>query len=318
MKKKIFSFIGLFILFIGIIILLKNNQLSVLSNSVIEVDGIEDSMPIGVAVLCELFVSVHMSVFVLFPISGIINRNKKVEIFILLFCLRAMVLLVGDILNPTVTMIVDFISVFIGAFAVVPILMYFKHKKYNGELAYHEYVDVDLRTLAEYGYSDIVLLKRVLTDLFIDVRKAFSIGDRKKLLKLCNRSKYILYKNELELLEKVRERKIYDKFEIIDCKVYDICKDAKGITISVILKLKNLEYTVDEYNKVVKGSDKNLNESMLDLMFYKSLQHEEVEECPNCGSPVTEDSLEFCSYCGTELNFKIGEFVLDTESIVQK
>ena len=100
MKKKIFSFIGLIVLFIGMMILVKNNQLSFLSNSVIEVEGIEDSMPIGAAIFCELFVSIHMSVFVLFPISIVINENKKVEVFITLFCLRLLILIIGDILNP--------------------------------------------------------------------------------------------------------------------------------------------------------------------------------------------------------------------------
>ena len=318
MKKKIFSFICLIIIFIGIIVVLNNGDVNSLTNAVIEVEGFEDTVPIGMAIFCELFVSIHMSVFVLLPIAGVINRNKKVEVFILLFCIRAMILVVGDILNPTVTRMVDFISVFIGAFILVPILMYFKRIKYNGELAYHEYIDVDSRTLAEFGYSDIELLKRVLIDLFVDVRNAFSLGDRKRLLELCSRNKYILYKNELELLEKVGERKKYENFEIEDCKVYDICKDAKGITISVILKVRNLEYVVDEYNKIIKGSNKISNESMLDLMFYKSLQHEEIEECPNCGSPVTKDSLEFCSYCGSELNFNIGELVLKYEKIIEK
>ena len=318
MKKKILSFILLICLFLGIVILLYDGQFNNLGNAIVEVDGFDDSIPIGIAIFCELFVSIHMSVFVLFPLAGIINRNKTVKIFIILFCFRAIILIIGDILNPTVTMLVDFISVFIGAFILVPILMSFKKVKYNGELAYYEYVDVDSRVLAEYGYSDIELLKRVLIELFLEVKHAFSNGDKKKLVELCSRHNYILYKNELELLEKVKEKKMYGDFDIIDAKVYEISKTAKGITIMMILKVKNLEYVVDQHNNVVKGSNKEPNEMVLDLMFFKSLQHEKINECPNCGSPVTKDSLEFCSYCGTELNFNIGELVLKHEKVIEK
>ena len=316
MKKKILYFGILIFVFLGIILLLNDNSLILNTAGDIMVE--EEQMPIGMAIFCEMFVTIHMSVFVLFPLAKIINRNKSMPVFITLFCIRIVILIIGDIINPGVMMFIDFFSVFFGAFIVVPVLMFLKGAIFGGDLGYHEYVEVDARKLNLIGYSDIELLKRVLTELYIDIKRAFSEGDRKKLIELCSKHKFILYKNELELLEKVDEKKVFDKFEIIDSKILDVFKNDKEINVTMLLKLSFLDYTVDRFNKVINGSDRIPNEQLLELVFHKTLQHEMVDECPNCGSPITKGGIEFCSYCGSELNFNIGEFVLKNERIIKK
>lgn len=81
-------------------------------------EGIDLSM----AIFMEAFVTIHMSVFVLKPLSMIIGKeenNKK--IFWRMFIIRAIVLLYFDFFITTGIAIVDFLAVFIGAFIVVPI-----------------------------------------------------------------------------------------------------------------------------------------------------------------------------------------------------
>ena len=31
-----------------------------------------------------------------------------------------------------------------------------------------------------------------------------------------------------------------------------------------------------------------------------------INECPNCGSPISKGNIEYCEYCVTALTFRIG------------
>ena len=116
MKKKIISFLILIII-IGSVLLLSNNLDTGVLAADLMTDG--DEMSLVGAILCEAFVTIHMSVFVLFPLAGIINKNKTVKTFIVLFCIRLVTLIIGNTINHTMMMIIDFMAVFFGAFVVV-------------------------------------------------------------------------------------------------------------------------------------------------------------------------------------------------------
>lgn len=72
----------------------------------------------------QLFVTIHMSVFVLVPLSKIFAKVDSKKLFWKLFIGRWVILLIFDFLiNPMTITIIDFLSVFVGAFAIVPICM---------------------------------------------------------------------------------------------------------------------------------------------------------------------------------------------------
>ena len=74
-------------------------------------------MDITNALFMEAFVSIHMSVFVLSPLSKIISKDNSKKVF----AIRATILIFCDLFVTTGIAIVDFIAVFIGAFIVIPI-----------------------------------------------------------------------------------------------------------------------------------------------------------------------------------------------------
>ena len=74
------------------------------------------------AIFIESFVSIHMSAFVLWPISTMFDQDREKKLFIKLFSIRAIVLLFFDFFVTPDIAIFDFLSVFFGAFIVVPLL----------------------------------------------------------------------------------------------------------------------------------------------------------------------------------------------------
>lgn len=88
-----------------------------------------DLMELGPVLLMEAFVSIHMSVFVLMPLSQIFAPNNSKKLFWTLFIIRIVVLLFFDFFITTNIAIVDFAAVFIGGFIIVPISTAIANKK---------------------------------------------------------------------------------------------------------------------------------------------------------------------------------------------
>ena len=88
-------------------------------------DGLELPLALGM----EAFVSIHMSVFVLSPLSSIIAekfmKNKK-KVFWTMFFIRVAILLFFDFFITTGIALIDFFAVFIGAFTLVPLTIFLK------------------------------------------------------------------------------------------------------------------------------------------------------------------------------------------------
>lgn len=81
----------------------------------------ENNVSVEGALLMEAFVSIHMSAFVLIPLSKILSKNNSERTFWILFLIRAIVLIFCDFFITPSIAVFDFISVFIGAFVIVPI-----------------------------------------------------------------------------------------------------------------------------------------------------------------------------------------------------
>lgn len=78
-------------------------------------------MELASALFMELFITIHMSVFVLWPMSRIIYPDNSKAIFITLSILRALTLIIFDFFISTSIAAFDFFMVFLGAFIIVPI-----------------------------------------------------------------------------------------------------------------------------------------------------------------------------------------------------
>lgn len=81
----------------------------------------EDDMPMAAVIFMEAFVTIHMSVFVLWPFAHLIEKENPKKMFWFFFISRIVILMYCNFFVSTLICIVDFIAVFIGAFIVVPV-----------------------------------------------------------------------------------------------------------------------------------------------------------------------------------------------------
>ncbi len=81
----------------------------------------EDDMPMAAVLFMEAFVTIHMSVFVLWPFAHLIEKENPKKMFWFFFISRIVILMYCNFFVSTMICIVDFFAVFIGAFIVVPV-----------------------------------------------------------------------------------------------------------------------------------------------------------------------------------------------------
>ena len=194
-----------------------------------------------------------------------------------------------------------------------PIVKGIKSIIFKNSSSFNEYEDIDYSKLSKIGFSDGELLKKALVQQYLDVKNAVCDLNYNKLLELCSSHQYMLYKNEMKLLEKACSKNVIKDFDISDVKIYDAYKDDKRVEVFLVLRGKCFEYTVDSNNKVIRGKDKKKKNVMIELSFINNVGGNIIEECPNCAAPITDGNIESCSYCGTSLNYKIGEWALSRE-----
>lgn len=81
------------------------------------------------AIAMEAFITIHMSLFVLKPLSDIITKGNGKKLFFKLSILRIIILLFFDFFITPAIAITDFYLVFIGAFIIIPIQIKNKAKE---------------------------------------------------------------------------------------------------------------------------------------------------------------------------------------------
>ena len=312
MNKK-FKIVSIFILFLLVsFVCFKNNLVYSLS------DGSFEMSELGGFIFMEVFVTIHMCVFFLMPISKLINERLSTPIFISLFIIRVIMLIIGDIINPVFTAIADFLMVFFGAFIIVPVAYSLKGMVTNGSLRFSEYPEIDDTEIQVIGYNNASMVIDYLFNRYIKIKEAYSDFDFGLLTNMCSKEQYILYKNNLEMLKELRQKNIFSGFNLNDAKVYYVKDSKDSLYVSIVVKMEYYDYIVDDYNKVISGSKDELKEVMCELSFRKDIQGKVYKECPNCGASLNNENLEKCSYCDTLLNFNIGEWVLSKEKKIKE
>ena len=94
----------------------------------------DSDVSIGFALMMEAFVSIHMSLFVILPLSKIIDPTGNKKMFLKLFFIRVALLLIFDFYITTDIAFADFFFVFIGAFVIVPISLGANQKKNKSQI----------------------------------------------------------------------------------------------------------------------------------------------------------------------------------------
>ena len=317
--------------------------------------------PYSMAIIFELFCSIHYFVFAFLPLGALFKDDKKqamklsillfvskgllvsltilfkkssiafldedlsyvvlillaFKLSIILFIIRAIIIVIGDIISPYY-FIIDFISLFLIAFIVIPVITIFKHgDKKNKYFSYNKknYVDINSNVALEYGIDDLELLKQKLYEKYVAIQESWMNFDYHSLQILLTDELYNMYYSQLVALKTKQEKNIMSGFELVNSKIYDIVKTNDVITLKLYLHVKMYDYVVDYYNKVVRGNDKKKIDIEYEITFQKSVE-KSIDVCPNCGAKIEDNASVVCPYCNSTIINNSSNWVMSKKECI--
>ncbi len=276
----------------------------------------------GGIIFMEAFVSIHMSIFVLFPLATIINRGKKTQIFTTLFILRIIILIFGNIILGMTMAIIDFMAVFFGAFILVPLLGGVKQVSTGGQLRFDEYQEIKEIELLNHGIPDTALIKKKLLRIYEEYIEAKNTEALSKLKRLSSDKLYRETIYNIDLYKEENLTSIQEIKSILDSKIIEIYDSNTASHIEIIIKAELIEYTKDNFGKIISGSEKKSDEKIFKLNYIKKIEKATIvtkRKCDGCGAPIKEEDIE-CKYCGLSTGIKVNnkDWVLDDIVIIKQ
>lgn len=276
---------------------------------------------LGMAIIFELFCSIHYFVFAFQPIGRAFGRGdskKSMIIALILFGIRALIVIVMDFINPYY-FIIDFISLFILAFIIVPVLNVFsktgsKIKTISNNI---NYTDLNADILSKYGISNKEDLKQKLFENYLAIQNAWMNFDEHSLRLLLTDELYNMYSSQLATLRTKGQRNIMSNFKYVDSKIFDIRQDNDILTLKLFLNVTMLDYIVDNSNNVVRGNKNMPIDISYEITFEKSL-NKNIDSCPNCGAKVIDENNPRCPYCNAVILNGSNDWVMSKKECIKQ
>jgi len=253
------------------------------------------------SICIEIFSSILMIVFILLPLVKAIDKNKPALTFFILFIIRIVLLIIGNSIDSTTTSIIDLLIIIIAPFFVIPFIKWVT--KELEVTSSNDYQDVPKYEFDNIGIKNIKILKKDLIGKFIKYEKAYCNEDYTYLKKNTSNNLYKMLNYTLKLSKENGIKNMTTNIKEIDSKICSINNTKERIEICMYLKVSLLDYTTDLTGNVTEGSSKNKKISEYILVFEK-INPKKLNNlnCINCGSPIKENTKDYCEYCGSLLD----------------
>lgn len=280
-------------------------------------------MSMGMAIFMELFCSIHYFVFAFRPLGSVFGRNdskKSMIIALILFGIRALMLVTFDIIIGPIYCIIDFLALFIFAFIIVPIFkVLFNSNNKNSNKIYlkRSYDELNDDILSKYDILDKENLKQILFEKFMDIQYAWMNFDEHSLRLLLTDELYNMYSNQLATLKTKGQKNIMNNFKYIDSKIFDIRQDNDIVTLKLFLHISMNDYIVDNSNNVVRGNKNIPIDISYEITFIKSLQ-KNIDACPNCGAKIIDENNPRCPYCNTVILSGSNDWIMSKKECISQ
>jgi len=183
----------------------------------------------------------------------------------------------------------------------------------------NNYIDISAEKILEID-PDVNMdeFKTYAYNIYKVIQTAWMNFDTDTIRKFTTDEIYNMYSSQLETLKLKHQKNIMKNFECIDTKIIGINKENGLITINVYLRVKCLDYVINEKTKkTVRGFDNRRMDIEYELTFVKSeTNNKDIEVCPNCGANVEITSSATCPYCDSVLVKDASKYVMSKKKCV--
>jgi len=196
-----------------------------------------------------------------------------------------------------------------------------KNSKNNSVSLTSNYRDINIDKIHSVDLNiNIEEFKIYAYNVYKVIQTAWMNFDTETIRKFTTDEIYNMYSSQLETLKLKNQKNVMKNFEYIDAKIIDIRNENGVITINVYLRVKCLDYVINEKTKkTLRGSDSRRLDIEYVLSFVKSeTDNKDVEKCPNCGAPVEMTSSATCPYCDSVLVKNANKYVMSKKTCINQ
>lgn len=165
--------------------------------------------------------------------------------------------------------------------------------------------------------------------VYLQLQSAWTEKDWNSVRNLESTSLYEQHLTQLQEHIRAKTTNVLERVRVEDSKIKDFIENPEGNDrIEVILSSTMRDYIrSDETGRVIEGDPTKDLFTVYRMVFLREhgaqteiIKNAEVvsDHCPNCGAPLTIDSIDKCEYCQASLKHNPKDWVLDVYEVVDE